>query len=135
MVCAAGLPDGRWCPLEDAGHWSTVTYSYCASLIKLGYRKPLQLEDLWDLPRDHEADIVCEELASQLEATKDQVKSPQVMHASALRLENSPICMRHAENISCDTIVLIKSGCSRLPAACRPGHMHLYIIFTKLLSS
>ena len=63
--------------MEDAGFLSKLTFSFCTPLIRTGYKKPLQPEDLWDLPRRFEAGPVCEELESQLHATKDPIKRPQ----------------------------------------------------------
>ncbi|KAL4446696.1 hypothetical protein ABPG77_007940 [Micractinium sp. CCAP 211/92] len=42
-------PAGRWCPEEQAGFLSRLTFSYVGGLIRLGYRKTLNFDDLWDV--------------------------------------------------------------------------------------
>ena len=75
----AERPTGRWCPLEEAGILSRLTFSFCNQLISLGLLSPLQLATLWDLPRAFEADKVWQELVDQLQTTRDPVKQPQVL--------------------------------------------------------
>ena len=77
-MCAPGRPQGRWCPLEDANFFSRLSFAFCDPLIRLGYKQPLQADDLWDVPAEFEAERVCEELARQLTSTKDPAKWPQV---------------------------------------------------------
>lgn len=82
----AGLgQSGRWCPVEEASWWSQLTYSFCSSLIKIGYRKPLQLDNLWDVPHHLSAPACCNELAEHLAASYDPVKAPQVLPSAPAR--------------------------------------------------
>ena len=81
LLSAAGavnLP-GRWCPPESCGIGSQLIYKFADSLIAIGYQKPLQLDDLWDVPRYMDAHVVCDEFAGQLAATQDPIHSPQVL--------------------------------------------------------
>lgn len=47
----------------------------------MGYKTPLQVEHLWDVPPAFKAEAVCEELEDSLQATKEAVKRPQVCHS------------------------------------------------------
>ncbi len=40
---------GRWCPEENAKLWSRLFFCYVDSILRLGYSKPLNQEDIWDL--------------------------------------------------------------------------------------
>ena len=40
---------GRWCPEENANVWSRLFFCYVDSILRLGYSKPLNQEDIWDL--------------------------------------------------------------------------------------
>jgi len=42
-------PPGRWCPEESANWWSRLFFCYVDGILKLGYGKPLNQEDIWDL--------------------------------------------------------------------------------------
>lgn len=40
---------GQWCPEENANVWSKMFFTYVESILTLGYRKPLENGDLWDM--------------------------------------------------------------------------------------
>ncbi|PRW61038.1 multidrug resistance-associated 1 isoform X8 [Chlorella sorokiniana] len=55
---APAEPRGRWCPEENAGFLSRLLFIFVGGLIKLGYRKALDADDLWDVAeRDKAADV------------------------------------------------------------------------------
>ena len=47
----------RWVPEETASWWSHLFFSYCTPLMRLGLSKPLEVEDVWDIPNKHEATV------------------------------------------------------------------------------
>lgn len=58
--------------------FSHATFAFCDSLIRKGYKAPLQPADLWDVPRKFETKPVYEEFEAKLKATEDSVKRPRV---------------------------------------------------------
>lgn len=46
---------GKWCPEENANLWSRFFFTYVDSILRMGFRKPLHQEDLWDLAARDEA--------------------------------------------------------------------------------
>eukprot|EP00850_Spirogloea_muscicola_P009079 SM000050S17004 [mRNA] locus=s50:312640:321290:- [translate_table: standard] len=47
-----------WCPEEEASFISRVFFSYATSLIRLGNRKVLMIEDLWAVSKQDRAEVV-----------------------------------------------------------------------------
>ncbi len=68
----------RWCPEEQAGFLSTITYSYATSLVKLGCKKTLLAGDLWDMSQWDEARTISSRIQGCMDATKDPVTAPKV---------------------------------------------------------
>lgn len=69
----------RWCPEEQAGFLSTLFYTYATSLVKLGYKKTLLADDLWDMSRWDEARTISSRVHGCLETTKDPFTAPKVI--------------------------------------------------------
>ncbi|GIL72743.1 hypothetical protein Vretimale_4441 [Volvox reticuliferus] len=67
----------RWMPEESAGFLSSVFFSYCNGLVRRGYERPLEHDDLWDVAARDEAALVASRFQAALAATADPVKHPQ----------------------------------------------------------
>ncbi|GIL43241.1 hypothetical protein Vafri_1038 [Volvox africanus] len=67
----------RWVPEEGAGFLSHVFFSYCNGLVRRGYERPLEHDDLWDVGTRDEAALVSSRFQAALAATADPVKHPQ----------------------------------------------------------
>ena len=72
------VTDKRWCPEEDSGVFSRLFFTFCNSLVSLGYHKILEHHDLWSLARCDEASVVVEHFGQNLKTTKRPEKAPQV---------------------------------------------------------
>ncbi len=68
----------RWVPEESAGPLSRLLFSYCNGLVRLGFQRPLEHDDLWDVARRDEAAAVSARFQGALAATADPDKFPQV---------------------------------------------------------
>ncbi|GAB4815546.1 hypothetical protein N2152v2_002592 [Parachlorella kessleri] len=55
LPAAAQRPKGRWCPEETASLLSHLLFLYVGPLVRMGYVKTLDQEDLWDVAREDEA--------------------------------------------------------------------------------
>jgi len=53
---------------------------FSAGLIRIGYRKPLVQEDLWDISHQDEASSVCGRFRDLYEGTQQRSQSPKVCH-------------------------------------------------------
>lgn len=73
---AAGRREGT--PEENASFLSRVFFSYCNALVKLGFKRPLEHDDLWNVSEEDEAAAVSGRFQAALAATADPVKHPQV---------------------------------------------------------
>ncbi|GLC35697.1 hypothetical protein PLESTB_000485000 [Pleodorina starrii] len=67
----------RWAPEESAGFLSRVFFSYCNGLVRRGYERPLEHDDLWDVAERDEAVRVAARFQAALAATADPVVHPQ----------------------------------------------------------
>lgn len=56
---------------------SRTFFSYVNGLLRIGSRKPLDLQDLWDLARCDEAPTVAARFQAGLTATADELTAPQ----------------------------------------------------------
>eukprot|EP00198_Chlamydomonas_reinhardtii_P014120 XP_001703457.1 ABC transporter, multidrug resistance associated protein [Chlamydomonas reinhardtii] len=72
---AAGRREGT--PEENASFLSRVFFSYCNALVKLGFKRPLEHDDLWNVSEEDEAAAVSGRFQAALAATADPVKHPQ----------------------------------------------------------
>ncbi|CAL8468910.1 g8451 [Coccomyxa elongata] len=72
--------DETICPEATANIFSTITFSWVGGLMKKGYKKPLQFEDMWKLPPQDEVSNIASsfERAWQRELTK---KRPSLLMA------------------------------------------------------
>ncbi|CAK0780401.1 hypothetical protein CVIRNUC_005040 [Coccomyxa viridis] len=72
---ADGAPNAeKLCPESTANIASTITFSWIGDLMKQGYKKPLQFEDMWKLPHQDRVS----NLSRQFEQVWDQeVKKPK----------------------------------------------------------
>lgn len=63
-------PCDRWCPEENASCFSRLLFSFVDGLIRLGYRKHLAPDDLWDISVQDEASEVAQKFKDELRKTK-----------------------------------------------------------------
>ena len=68
----------RWCPEENSGVFSRLFFTFCNSIVSLGYHKILEQDDLWSLARCDEACVVMNNFRQKLEATKKNKSNPSV---------------------------------------------------------
>ncbi|KAK9813623.1 hypothetical protein WJX73_000516 [Symbiochloris irregularis] len=93
----------RWCPMENMSLLSHASFAFCDSLISKGYKAPLQVPDLWDVPRKFETAPVYRELETELKATEHEVSRPR---GSLLRA----IVRTHWRRIASAGLVLTVEG-------------------------
>ncbi|PNH04685.1 hypothetical protein TSOC_009131 [Tetrabaena socialis] len=67
----------RWAPEETAGFLSHVFFSYCNGLVRMGYSRPLEHDELWDVAARDDAAAVSGRFQAALASTVDPVKHPQ----------------------------------------------------------
>jgi DNA-binding transcriptional regulator PaaX len=72
------LSGERWCPQEHPSILSSAFYFYANALIKLGSRKHLEQEDLWDVSSQHQAERLFEQYAAVMEKTSKPERFPHV---------------------------------------------------------
>lgn len=63
-------PAGHWCPEETAGPINVTFFNFVGSLVRLGYNKSLNQEDLWDTAADDRAEFIGGRFEGQLEASQ-----------------------------------------------------------------
>ncbi|KAG2442750.1 hypothetical protein HXX76_002831 [Chlamydomonas incerta] len=93
-------------PEDNAGFLSRVFFSYCNALVKLGFKRPLEHDDLWDVSEDDEAAAVSGRFQAALAATADPVKHPQgVVWTAMWRVFGSPFLYTAAIKVIHDIIM------------------------------
>eukprot|EP00038_Savillea_parva_P031360 m.85584 g.85584 ORF g.85584 m.85584 type:complete len:1326 (-) comp9635_c0_seq3:82-4059(-) len=65
------MADGT-CPYDTAGLWGRISYRFVLELLRLGYSRPLQLEDLPPLRNADRADTITERLEEEWRALGDK---------------------------------------------------------------
>ena len=62
---------GKWCPEKNASFLSRQLFMYMDELMKLGSTKHLELEDLWDVEDEDEADAITKQFEDNLHSTRN----------------------------------------------------------------
>ncbi|KAJ2500948.1 hypothetical protein GGH96_002362 [Coemansia sp. RSA 1972] len=68
-------------PEERANVFSQWTYTWMAPLLEQGYRKPLQMEDVWDLSRQYQPDVAAAEFQRNWQAEQHR-SNPSLFRAT-----------------------------------------------------
>ncbi|KAG2230070.1 hypothetical protein INT48_005398 [Thamnidium elegans] len=73
------------CPEEKTNIFGRLTFSWMTPLMQLGYRTPLVMDDLWNLKREDEAEVVSERFQKKWEAEMKK-DNPSLFRALVLTL-------------------------------------------------
>ncbi|XP_072850142.2 multidrug resistance-associated protein 1 isoform X1 [Pogona vitticeps] len=83
----------KCCPEESASFYSKITYAWFSRVITLGYKKPLERDDLFELNEGDSAYVVCPDFEKQWR--KELLKSIKEKKAPAYEdVTKRPICKR-----------------------------------------